>query len=76
VLYFAVTTGSVNQYNKTGTMALMNLSEANRHLVSWEKDKFALNEQALAADIELHKIYAQSPEQLAELAWWENLCTI
>ncbi len=66
--------GSRNEYSRGGSQGILRLSEKDKRLVNWQDGKFALDEKGLASDLELHKIYAQSPEQLAELAWHEELC--
>jgi len=66
---------SRDNYNRAGVTSLMKLTPASRHLVSWEKDTFVLNQKALAEDCERFKTYAETPEALTELEYWENLAS-
>lgn len=65
--------GSVNQYARQGTTAVYKLSEAHRPLVSWQEGKFILNEKALAEQLEAYKVYASTPEQIAEVEFWQGV---
>jgi hypothetical protein len=68
--------GSRNQYQKAGTMAIMKLSTADREIVRWKDETFVLDEKALNQQCEIWKTFAESPEQIAEVEYWEQLCAV
>lgn len=65
--------GSIDQFNRRGIMAFFKLKPADRAILSWN-GSFVLNERALALQLESYRIYAETPEQLAEFEYWEKLC--
>jgi hypothetical protein len=66
--------GSIDSYNRAGTVALFRLSAANKLLVKWQDEKFALNQEVLNMELERFKVYAESPEQIELLNSYERLC--
>lgn len=65
--------GSVDRYNRAGVTGLLALKGKDKHLVSWDNDKFAINQEALAADCEAYRVFATTSEQLAELEFWQGV---
>jgi hypothetical protein len=68
--------GSVNNYDRAGRKGILKLSPADRTLVKWADENFAVNEAALLVDLEKFRVYAESPEQLAELDYWKGLAEL
>lgn len=66
--------GSRDRFNRKGVYGFFSLKEKDRPLVSWKDDQFVLNDQAVNAECEAFRVYAESPEQFKELAFWEDLC--
>ncbi len=68
--------GSRDKYNKQGANALFRLQGKYKELVTWANDSFTLNKKELENQCEAFRIYAETPEQLAELEKWETLCNV
>jgi hypothetical protein len=68
--------GSVNEYNRYGTKALFRLEPRYKNLITWDTDKFVLNEKQLNENFDFFRTFAETPEQVEMYEYWENLCNM
>jgi hypothetical protein len=68
--------GSRNQYNRAGVKALFSLKSVDLELLTWNEGKFTVNQEVLDQQLERYKVYAETPAELKEVEFWENLCDL
>ncbi len=70
--FTVVMPGTIDRYNKQGVIALYRLDVESTKLLIWQDNEFVLNKKAVADACEVFKTYAETPQELEKLKWFEN----